>query len=363
MSETQHTQREMRAASVLHNASGCSAELADLADALAAGAGEVLERISARSISTCAPLAESARGGLAHVCVLTTVALARWIGGEAPERALVAAREAWELLEELARGGMLSAAEVSERCVLWREAVEEVLHERAAALGASPAALAKAVSLTRAALAVTLAQTRDAFAHAPDGGARPIPYEPSHAMPAVTRDPVTGLPNRALVLDRGAQMIARARRSGMLVGALLIELDSLTQVVAEHGEEAGEELLRRVAARLDDVARAADTIGRVSANQFLVLAEADRSGHAVIAISERVRSALRAPFNLARDPREPSGALELTAPASLAFAAGVPADPAALLCEAQAAIDAARSRGPAHRAPLTRGVAAQPATG
>ena len=357
MGETQVIRDEKQAASLLRNASGCSAELADLADALAAHAGDVLERVSARSITACAPLPEGARGGLAKVCVLTTVSLARWIGGDAPERALVAAREAWELLEELAAEGTLSSAEVSDRCVLWREAVEAVLHERAEHLEASAAALAKAVSLTRAALAVTLAQTREAFSHAPEDDSRPIPYEPAPAAPAVTRDPVTGLPNRALVLDRGAQMIARSRRSGTLVGAVLIELDSLQELTAEHGEQAGEELLRRVAARLDDVARAADTIGRVSAGQFVVLAEADASAEAVSAISERVRSALSAPFNLARDPREPSGALEVTVATSIAVAVGVPGDPATLLSDAQCAIEAARQHNASLDAALARSLA------
>jgi diguanylate cyclase (GGDEF)-like protein len=363
MSEPHIRAPERRAASTLRNASGCSAELAALADGLAAHAGEVLERISERSITACAPLPEQTRGGLAQVCVLTTVALARWIGGDAPERALVAAREAWELLEELAAGGALTSAEVSERCLLWREAVEDVLHARASEIGASPAALAKAVSLTRAALAVTLAQTRDAFAHSSGGEARPIPYEPSMAAPAVTRDPVTGLPNRALVLDRGAQMIGRARRSGLLVGALLIELDSLPEVAAEHGADAGEELVRRVAARIDDVARGADTIGRVSASRFVVLAEADDTAETVIAICERVRGALSAPFNLARDPREPSGALELTTPASIAFAVGLPTDPATLIAEAETAMEAARRREGSRGTAVARTGAAQPAAG
>ena len=69
-------------------------------------------------------------------------------------------------------------------------------------------------------------------------------------------DGLTGLPNRALMLDRAETMLARAgRQSGLLVGALFIDIDWFKDVNEKLGEDAGDQLLANVAERLEAVVR------------------------------------------------------------------------------------------------------------
>ena len=76
-------------------------------------------------------------------------------------------------------------------------------------------------------------------------------------------DPLTGLPNRQLLLDRAEQMLARARREIQPVAAFFIDLDNFKDANDSLGHEAGDRLLQAVAARFVTMLRASDTIGRM----------------------------------------------------------------------------------------------------
>ena len=107
-------------------------------------------------------------------------------------------------------------------------------------------------------------------------------------------DALTGLPNRALIMDRAEQMLARARRDGSEVAAMFIDLDGFKGVNDTFGHPVGDELLREVAARIGGVLRDSDTIGRLGGDEFVVLV----SGGAA-AVAERILHVLREPFELA----------------------------------------------------------------
>ena len=62
-------------------------------------------------------------------------------------------------------------------------------------------------------------------------------------------DALTGLPNRALILDRAEQMLLRAKRDGRLIGVFYVDLDNFKVVNDTLGHVAGDELLKAVAAR------------------------------------------------------------------------------------------------------------------
>src|ERR1035438_4967386 len=74
-----------------------------------------------------------------------------------------------------------------------------------------------------------------------------------------THDPLTGLPNRTLILDRVQQMLARSARNQTTVAALFIDLDNFKSINDTLGHGVGDELLQAVAARLE--------IGRASCRE------------------------------------------------------------------------------------------------
>jgi CHASE1-domain containing sensor protein len=87
-------------------------------------------------------------------------------------------------------------------------------------------------------------------------------------------DTLTGLPNRALVLDRAAQMLARsARRPDTIAGALFVDIDGFKHVNDDLGHAAGDRLLSVVGERLQEAVRDQDTVGRLGGDEFVMLVE------------------------------------------------------------------------------------------
>lgn len=86
-------------------------------------------------------------------------------------------------------------------------------------------------------------------------------------------DPLTGLPNRALLVDRLEQAVARLARHPSSVGVLFLDLDKFKLVNDTHGHVAGDLLLTAVAGRLRGAIRAGDTVGRYGGDEFVVVCE------------------------------------------------------------------------------------------
>jgi diguanylate cyclase (GGDEF)-like protein len=84
-------------------------------------------------------------------------------------------------------------------------------------------------------------------------------------------DPLTGLANRGLLLDRLNLAIEQHRRSGGNVGVLFCDVDDFKQINDRFGHHVGDEVLCHVADRLSAVARATDTVSRFAGDEFVVL--------------------------------------------------------------------------------------------
>jgi diguanylate cyclase (GGDEF)-like protein len=155
-----------------------------------------------------------------------------------------------------------------------------------------------------------------------------------------THDPLTGLPNRTLILDRVEQMLARAARSQTPVAALFIDLDNFKAINDTLGHGVGDELLRAVAARLDGVIRGADTLGRLGGDEFVVISEELSLAAGPELIAERVLEALRHPFSLGPDAQT---RVTVTASIGIAAAEGISAEN--LLRDADIAMYSAKWEG------------------
>ncbi|MFO1349998.1 MAG: EAL domain-containing protein [Gammaproteobacteria bacterium] len=111
-----------------------------------------------------------------------------------------------------------------------------------------------------------------------------------------TTDEVTGLPNRALGLDRLSQALASAHRGDTKVGLLFIDLDSFKQVNDTLGHNAGDQLLRQVGARLRANLRKSDTVARLGGDEFMVVLPAiERAVDAEI-VATKIIASLEQPF-------------------------------------------------------------------
>ena len=153
-------------------------------------------------------------------------------------------------------------------------------------------------------------------------------------------DPLTGVPNRALALDRAEWLIARSKRQpGLLVGALVIDVDWFADVNEKLGVSAGDQLLSIVADRLRRVVRGGDTVARLEDDSFLVLVEAVARGARLDFLAGRIMEALHKPFEL--DDFGPN--FFITASIGVAFGRYDESDD--LLRDAQLAVDAAKAAG------------------
>ena len=149
-------------------------------------------------------------------------------------------------------------------------------------------------------------------------------------------DPLTGLPNRALFVNRLEQSLAATARTGHPVAVSFIDLDAFKRVNDTLGHAAGDRLLQEVAERLSAVVRPTDTVARFAGDEFLVLT-VGTSGGLPVALADRLLGALH-------DPPLRVGAETVTASMGLAVSYEGAA-PEQLLREADAAMYHAKRAG------------------
>jgi diguanylate cyclase (GGDEF)-like protein len=110
-----------------------------------------------------------------------------------------------------------------------------------------------------------------------------------------THDELTGIPNRMLLHVRLTLALARALRTGTLVGVLVIDLDRFAEVNDTHGHQAGDALLVAVAEQLSAALRGGDTVARVGGDEFALVVESLDAPEAAVDVAERTLQMLRTP--------------------------------------------------------------------
>jgi diguanylate cyclase (GGDEF)-like protein/PAS domain S-box-containing protein len=112
-------------------------------------------------------------------------------------------------------------------------------------------------------------------------------------------DPLTGLPNRTLLLERVSHWLKRANRSDRTAAVLFVDVDHFKVVNDALGHELGDELLRLVARRLHGALRPSDTVARVGGDEFVILCEDIASDNEAVALVQRLSGTLEEPFKIA----------------------------------------------------------------
>jgi diguanylate cyclase (GGDEF)-like protein/PAS domain S-box-containing protein len=109
------------------------------------------------------------------------------------------------------------------------------------------------------------------------------------------RDPLTGLANRTLMIERLRAVLARDARSGGVTAVLFLDLDGFKHVNDTHGHVVGDEVLVTVARRLAAAVRPSDTVARIGGDEFVVLVEG-ATEDVVEKVVERLRQAVIEPL-------------------------------------------------------------------
>lgn len=159
---------------------------------------------------------------------------------------------------------------------------------------------------------------------------------------AAMRDDLTGLPNRALLVDRLVLALRRCRRDDAACLVLFVDLDHFKVVNDSLGHHAGDQLLRVVAERLQGALRASDTVARIGGDEFVVVYEAPDEATAIASVDEvcgRLAAGLAEPVLLHGRP------VVVHASIGVALAVGDDTTPDDLIRDADAALYVAKRRG------------------
>ena len=111
-------------------------------------------------------------------------------------------------------------------------------------------------------------------------------------------DPLTGLPNRILLLDRLKQSIKKIKRIKKYTALLYIDLDKFKEINDSLGHNAGDKVLKSVAKRLLDSVRAVDTVARIGGDEFIVIMESVSDIEDVKKVAEKLNHSLQQSVNI-----------------------------------------------------------------
>jgi diguanylate cyclase (GGDEF)-like protein len=311
-----------------------------LGETLRARADDVLSETVARTADSGEVVDAMVQRSFERICEGSTSAVARWIAGEGIEVTNDASRETSKIFGELAARRAASLNEVTRRSLWWRNVMADVLREIATELDVSTDALSQALNMVQLSLEFSLLRVCECFEAERRRADEELTRREEELAFLATHDPLTGLPNRTLILDRVEQMLARSTRSQTPVAALFIDVDNFKSINDTLGHGVGDELLRAVASRLKGVVRQVDAVGRLGGDEFVVIAEELTFAAGPELVAERLLEALKHPFNLGAEEE-----IRVTVTASVGIASGKRASAEELLRDADIAMYQAKWDG------------------
>lgn len=117
-------------------------------------------------------------------------------------------------------------------------------------------------------------------------------------------DPLTGLPNRRLFEDRLSMALSQAQRNEEWVAVLFLDLDNFKPINDTYGHDAGDQLLRQVAQRMQNCIRSCDTVARLGGDEFVIILPGTNTRQEIEDIANRILTASRDPIVIDRDEIE-----------------------------------------------------------
>ena len=152
-------------------------------------------------------------------------------------------------------------------------------------------------------------------------------------------DQLTGLPNRALFLDRLNLALERSRRSGDPLAVLFLDFDNFKEINDSRGHAAGDRVLSTLGERLSGLLRPMDTVARFGGDEFTFLFEGLTSEREVVLIADRISQATGHPIEVDGTP------LTATVSIGIALVNDPTVAPDSIIREADAAMYRAKDRG------------------
>jgi diguanylate cyclase (GGDEF)-like protein len=168
--------------------------------------------------------------------------------------------------------------------------------------------------------------------HERDAAQTDLAYRAAH-------DGLTDLPNRSQAMAAIEGALHRARRSGVMTGLMFVDLDRFKAVNDSFGHEAGDEVLRQTARRMQRIVRAGDTVARLGGDEFVILVENLTDEAGAVELAGRVVADLAAPMRVGRRQ------IRVGASVGLAVCVDNYVDASRLLSEADAAAYRAKQAG------------------
>jgi diguanylate cyclase (GGDEF)-like protein/PAS domain S-box-containing protein len=159
-----------------------------------------------------------------------------------------------------------------------------------------------------------------------------LTYQASH-------DPLTGLPNRSLLMDRLEQAIFIAERDKQQVAVIAFDLDHFKTINDSYGHDIGDILLKKITARIEPVIRKSDTFSRLGSNEYVLIMRSLKDEKDTLPILRKILSLLTKPFFIQ--------GIEINTSASIGISLYPEGgkDPTTLLKNAEAAMHQAKEIG------------------